>query len=1011
MKTSGPLIRAIRLVLLALAICFVTGNAMAQVVDFQRDVQPILSESCLHCHGLDEAGRQAGLRLDQFDAAVRGGDSKTAAIVPGKPEQSELIRRVTSTDPAEIMPPSKGHKPLKAAQIDTLKKWIGQGAPYSRHWTFVAPIKVALPVQASNPIDAFVASQLNSQKLKHTAAASPSTLCRRIYLDLIGLVPSPQELDAFEKNGVAATVEMLLKSERYGEKWARHWLDVARYSDTNGYEKDVPRDQWIWRDWVINSLNRDLPYNQFLIEQIAGDMLPNATMDQIIATGFLRNSMLNEEGAIVAEEFRMVEMFDRMDCLGKAVFGLSTQCAQCHTHKFDPITQDEYYGMFAFLNNSYEAQSWVYTAEQQARISSIQTAIRAIEDRIRIAHPQWQQELSGWEESIRKQHVHWTPLEMTEMESISGLNHPTQLGDKSILMRGHPSNDVFFISQPDLNGITGLQLEALTHGDLPFGGPGRGPNGIWGITEIEAFIQKPGSPDWEKQKLVNATADYSEPDQKDDKKSRGPVGYLIDGTDETSWEADRGIGRRNQPSVAVVQFEKPLEVPAGTKLKLAMRTNDMLVCARISTTKSPAPAAIPVDCEAVMAIQTPSVQRTSAQQQAIFSAWRKTVADLKPQNDEIDAQWKSFPPAFTSVLHLSERRGDQIRPTHRLDRGVWDRPQGVVAPHVPSAFHPFVAKESPDRLDFARWLADERSPLTARVAVNRVWQAIFGEGLVETSEDFGTRAAAPLYRELLDWLAVDFMEHNWSQKHLIRTIVNSATYQQDSAVTPELRERDPRNHWLARGPRFRAEAEVVRDIALSSSGLITHKIGGPAMIPPVPQNVLDYNYVYPAFWKPTQGPDRYRRTLYAFRKRSMPDPVLSSFDAPSSDSACARRIRSNTPLAALAGLNEIIFVESAQAMALRILREGGSDDAQRAAYAFRLCTSRFPTSEERDETLSLLKSRRQRLAEGWLDIREIATGDPTKLPVLPPNTTPQDAAAWTLVSRVLLNLDETVNKN
>ena len=428
-------------------------------------------------------------------------------------------------------------------------------------------------------------------------------------------------------------------------------------------------------------------------------------------------------------------------------------------------------------------------------------------------------------------------------------------------------------------------------------------------------------------------------------------------------------------------------------------------------TNAPGPAALPVNYAAVQAIQTPVDQRTAEQSSAIFTAWRLSVPDLKPLNDEIDVLWKQYPTGFTSVLHLAERQGNNVRPTHLLDRGGWDKPQKIVLPHTPSAFHPFDANGPRNRLGFARWLADKQSPLTARVAVNRAWQAIFGEGLVETSEDFGTRAAIPEYRELLDWLAVDFMEHGWSQKHLIRTIVNSATYQQSSAITPELRERDPRNHLLARGPRFRAEAEVLRDIALSASGLITHRIGGPAIIPPVPQNVLDYNYVYPAYWKPTTGPDRYRRTVYAFRKRSMPDPVLSSLDAPNSDSACARRVRSNTPLSALAGLNETIFVESAQAMALRILREGGSDDSQRASYAFQLCTSRLPTSAEREEVLALLKSRRQRLADGWLDIREVATGDATKLPSIPPQTTPQDAAAWTLVSRVLLNLDETVNKN
>jgi hypothetical protein len=346
-----------------------------------------------------------------------------------------------------------------------------------------------------------------------------------------------------------------------------------------------------------------------------------------------------------------------------------------------------------------------------------------------------------------------------------------------------------------------------------------------------------------------------------------------------------------------------------------------------------------------------------------------------------------------------------------LNRGEWDQPDREVQPHVPEAFHPLDESLPNDRLAFAKWLVDRRSPLAARVAVNRVWQVMFGEGLVETSEDFGTRAPVPEHLQLLDWLAVDFMEHGWDQKRLIQQIIESATYQQQSGASPEQLEQDPKNRWLARGPRFRADAEVVRDIALSVSGLLHHKVGGPGVIPPVPQNVLDYNYTYPSYWTPATGPERYRRTVYGFRKRSMPDPVLSSFDAPNADFSCARRVRSNTPLAALTGLNEVIFVEAAQAFALRILREGGNEDRSRAVFAFRSCTSREPSDREIDELQKLLVSQRQRLAEGWLNPREIATGDPARLPTLPEGSTPQDAAAWTLVARVLLNLDETISKN
>ncbi len=1006
-------IRLFAVALFAVGILIVEVAAAAPPVDFQRDVQPIFAEHCALCHGVDADDRKSGFRLDVRESALKGGDSGAAGIVPGKPEESELIRRITSADSDVVMPPPDHNKPLSAREIEVLQQWLREGAKYASHWAFAPPAKTPVPdVGMPHPIDALVASRLKERGLTLSPPASSAALCRRLYLDLIGLPPSPAELAAFEQQGFEATVEALLKSERFGEKWARHWLDAARYSDTNGYEKDMPREQWKWRDWVVDALNRDLPYDQFLIEQFAGDLLPGATQQQIIATGLLRNSMINEEGAIIPEQFRMAEMFDRMDCLGKAVLGLTTQCAQCHSHKFDPLTHDEYYGMFAFLNTSYEAQSWVYAPDQERQIAEIRNGIRQAEEKLRAARPQWKEELGAWEKALLEKQGAWEPLVAAELGSISGLNHPTQEADRSLLMKGHPSGDVFMISAPTLDGVTGLRLEALNHRDLPHNGPGRSRLGTWAINELEAFVKKPDAKDWEKLKLIDATADFSQPESKsaDGKKASGPVAYLVDGTDETTWTADRGIGRRNQPSAAVVRFEQPLQLPAGTQLKLAWRMGDMLGCCRFSVTRQPAPAAPPANHAAMLALATPSESRSAEQNAAVFAAWRASLADAKPINDEIDTLWNKFPVAATSILRMAEQEPANRRKTYLLDRGEWDRPLGEVQPHTPAAFHPFDESLPRNRLGFARWLADRRSPLTARVAANRVWQAIFGAGLVETAEDFGTRAPVPEYRELLDWLAVDFMEHGWSQKHLIRSIVTSSVYRQSSHASSELLASDPRNVWLARGPRFRADAEVVRDVALCVSGLITHKLGGPSVIPPVPQNVLDYNFTYPAYWKPAEGPERYRRALYLFRKRSMPDPVMSNFDAPNSDFACARRVRSNTPLAALTALNEPIFVEAARALALRVLHEGGKDDQGRADYAFFLCTSRQPTAAEREAVLTLLQSRRQRLADGWLNVREIATGDSSRLPELPAGATPQDAAAWTLAARVLLNLDETITK-
>jgi mono/diheme cytochrome c family protein len=994
------------------ALVLVVGAAAAE--DYSRDVRPILMEHCAQCHGADAQARKSGLRLDRRESALEGGKSQKPAIVPGKPDQSELVRRIASADPNEVMPPPAHKKPLSPKQIETLKQWIQDGAVYDTHWAFMAPTKSPLPPETRHPIDSLVARGRSEQNLAPSPPAPNHTLARRLYLDLVGLPPSPEQLAEFERQGYEASVEKLLGSERFGEKWARHWLDVARYSDTNGYEKDLRREQWKWRDWVVDAFNKDMPYDQFLVEQIAGDLLPNPTQDQIIATGFLRNSMINEEGAIVPEQFRMVEMFDRIDCLGKAALGLSAQCAQCHSHKFDPLSQDEYYGMFAFLNNAYEAQSWVYTPQQFQAIAEVRQRLHDAEDRLRAARPNWQTEFAAWRESLAAHEtpLAWEPLVATELGSVSGLNHPTQETDMSLLMKGHTSNDVFMLSTPKLDGVTGIRLEALTHRDLPHQGPGRSRLGTWGMSEIEVFVKKPDAKDWEKLKLINASADFSQPEEKtaDGKKASGPVAYLIDGKDETTWTADRGVGRRNQPSVAVIQFEQPLTAPDGSQLKIAWRMTDMLGCCRWSITRQPAPVALPVNHAAILALSTPADACTGDQQSDLFAAWRTSLSDAKPANDEIDTIWKDHPQAATSILHFVERGPDRHRQTHLLDRGNWDQPRQAIEPHTPLVFHPFPEDAPRNRLGFARWLADRRSPLAARVAVNRVWQAIFGTGLVETPEDFGTRAPVPAFRELLDWLSVDFMEHGWSHKHLIRTIVTSDTYRQSSLASADLLQRDPNNVWLARGPRFRADAEVVRDIALSVSGLMTNRLGGPSVIPPVPQNVLDYNFTYPDFWKPAEGPERYRRTLYGFRKRSMPDPVMASFDGPNGDIACARRPRSNTPLAALTALNETIFVEAARALSLRVLREGGSDDAERADYAFLLCTSRKPNDAERQAILDLLQSRRRRIADGWLDPRAISTGDPTRLPELPANATPQDAAAWTLTARVLLNLDETISK-
>ncbi len=990
--------------------------------DFERDIQPILAEHCSACHGVDAAARQAGLRLDTRDGALAGGDSGPTAIVPGSSAVSLLTHRIRATDATTVMPPPEAQNPLTESQQTLLERWIDSGAPYAAHWAFSAPKRLPVPEvvpPAAHPIDAFVRAKIATHGLAPSPPADPAILCRRLWLDLVGLPPSADDQAAYLRDGHDATVDRLLTSTRYGEKWARHWLDLARYCDTNGYEKDSPREQWTWRDWVIRSLNRDLPYDQFVIEQVAGDLLPNATQDQIVATGFLRNSMLNEEGAIIPEEFRMVEMFDRMDCLGKAVLGISSQCAQCHSHKFDPITQREYYGLFAFLNNTHEARSSVYTSAQLDQIASIRQRLIQADAAVKAARPNWEAEQNAWADSVAAGLIYWTPLDAIELGSVGGLNHPTQEEDQVILTLGMHGPEIFVVTEPTISGVTGLRVEALTHGDLFQFGPGR--HGPWALGEVEASVQRPGNDAWEKVALVEATADFSEPesappppaDKPNEKRSIGPVANLVDGNHATWWKADRGPGRRHQPSSAVLRFENPLDLSPATKFKVALHwpgTPSLIGAVRLSLTTAPAPTALPIDHACIVAFQKPVADRTDADREAIFEAWRKTVPELKTADDAISAIWREMPQAPTTVLHLAERDGAHRRTTRLLNRGNWMQPLEAVEPHLPAALHPLPAGAPPNRLGFAMWLVSPDSPLAARVAVNRVWQAIFGQGLAEVPDDFGTRSPMPLHRELLDWLAVDFPQQGWSQKQLIRRIVTSDTYKQSSRATPEALAADPTNRLLARGPRFRADAEVVRDLTLSVSGLITHAIGGPGVMAPVPQNVLDYNYGGVS-WKAAEGPERYRRSIYLHRKRSMPDPLLSSFDSPNGDIACARRLRSNTPLSALAGLNEPVFVEAARALALQTLREGGPDDTTRIRHAFSICTGHTPSADETAAILTFLHAQRRRIADGWLDSREVATGSTETIPDLPPGTTPQDAAAWTLVARVLLNLDETVTKH
>ncbi len=1019
--------------------------ADAPPLNFVRDVRPILANNCFQCHGPDAAERKGDLRLDVW--ANVGELHGAEAVIDSKDlAESELLERITSTDPDVQMPPADSGKSLRPEQLEVLKQWIKEGGKYDEHWSFVPPKRPAVPTVKHNswirnPIDAFVLARLEQEGLAPSPQANANTLLRRLSLDLVGLPPTLDEVAAFERDSSEQAyqreIERLLASSHYGERWGRIWLDVARYADSDGFEKDKPRFVWMYRDWVINALNEDLPYNEFIIDQIAGDLLPHPTQDQMVATGFLRNSMINEEGGIDPEQFRMEAMYDRMDAIGKGILGLTIQCAQCHTHKYDPLTHTEYYQMFAFLNNCHEAQLAVYTKAEEEEWATTAGVIEKIEDGLKAKHSDWPERMAAWEDSLRKEKLtEWSIVKTKDVDA--GGQKYYQMKDGSTLAAGYAPTIHTTELKAELppTKITAFRLELLNDQDLPRGGPGRSIYGTCALTEFKVEAAPGDRPNEHLQlKFSRATADVNPPERELEKifdnrsgqrRVTGPVAFANDGNNQTAWGIDIGSGRSNVPRQAVFTLEKPLDLPAGAQLTFRLvqnhggwnsddNQNNNLGRFRLSATSAENAAADPVPAGIREIVQVPTEKRTAEQTAKLFSYWRTTVPEWGEENRRIEALWESHPRGTTQLV-LNERRDPRV--THRLERGNFLAPAEAVSPGTPAflnALKKADASKPATRLDFARWLADRDSPTTARSIVNRIWQAYFGTGLVTTAEDLGSQGDPPSHPELLDWLAVELMDHNWSLKHIQRLIVNSATYRQSSHVTPELLERDPANRLLARGPRYRVDAESVRDIALVASGLLSPTVGGPSVCPPAPEFLFLPPASYgPKTWNVETGPDRYRRALYTFRFRSVPYPMLQTFDAPTGEIGCARRSRSNTPLQALTTLNEPLFVECARALAEKLLADGGATDEQRVVYAVRRCLSREPKADEQKVLTDFLGKQRERFASAGADPWPLLAGDEAAkqkvLAALPQGMTPGDLAAWTAVARVILNLDETITK-
>ncbi|HXU75282.1 MAG TPA: PSD1 and planctomycete cytochrome C domain-containing protein [Methylomirabilota bacterium] len=1069
------LFQTVRVLVLAAAVLFLTTTAptaavstnlpppAGRQVSYEKDVQPLLARACYECHGPEK--QKGALRLDDKAAALKGGDTGPLFIL-GKSGESLLIQAVTGNRPELDRMPKK-RDPLSNDEIGLLRAWIDQGAvwpeavatkkkDWKTHWAFQAPVRPSVPTVKNrrwirNPIDAFILARLEKEKIPVSPEADQITLLRRLSLDLIGLPPTPGEVDAFladhSDQAYDRQVDRLLASPHYGERWGRHWLDAARYADSDGFEKDKSRNVWFYRDWVINALNQDLPYDRFVIEQIAGDQLSNPTQDQIVATGFLRNSMINEEGGVDPEQFRMDAMFDRMDCIGKSVLGLTIQCAQCHNHKFDPLTQEEYYRLFSFLNNDHEAQRVVYRPEEQMKVANLSRQMRDLEAALRQEHPGWEERMREWEDQHRRDQPEWIVLRpIVDGNSDGGQRYLPQADGSFLALSYAPTKHTgkFWLTN-DLQNITAFRLELFTDPNLPCDGPGRSFKGTCALTEFKVDSLDAAAPtNRVKVKFSKATADFEQPerplepnffDKTDKKRSTGPAAFAIDDKDETAWGIDAGPGRRNQERKAVFQCETNVGFPGGTILGFQLvqnhggwnsddHMNNNLGRFRISATTNAAPGpADPLPKRVRDLFAIPRERRSPAQTAALFTYWRTTVPAFKAVNDKIEDLWKEWPNGSTALTLMAR---EEPRDTRVLKRGDWLKPTAPVEAGFPAFLHrpaPATAdtKDAGSRLSLARWLVDKNSPTTARVLVNRLWQSYFGVGLVSTPEDFGMQSEAPSHPELLDWLACEFMQPTpntrepspqpWSVKHVQRLIVTSAAYRQASRMTPDQYAKDPYNRLLARGPRLRVEAEIVRDIALSTSGLLNPKVGGPSIFSPAPDFLFLPPASYAPFpWKEETGPDRYRRALYTFRRRSTPFPALQVFDAPNGDFSCVRRMRSNTPLQALVSLNETVFVECAQALARNTLQHGGKTDGDRVTYAFRRALSRAPNPKEKAELLALLEKQNRRLAEGWVNANEIATGKNEAAHDLPAGVTPTQLAAYTVVSRVLLNLDETITK-
>lgn len=1089
-------VRAIRTLLTAIAaggwLVYQAPVLAEDKIDFGRDVRQILSDNCFLCHGPAEETREADLRLDSREAAVEAG-----AISPDALLESGILERILSDDPDLLMPPPESDKSLSADEKALLRKWVAQGAEYSQHWAFLPPVRPEVPESTlagsetwiKNPIDAFVLARNHLEAPRATAVdqlqkppAQPHELLRRLHLDLTGLPPGLEQIDQYLGSidssssntpgfDSQAVIEQLLNSEHFGERWARWWLDAARYADSDGYEKDKPRSVWFYRDWVIKALNEDLPYDDFIRWQIAGDLLPSPTQDQLVATGFLRNSMVNEEGGADPEQFRVEAMFDRLDAIGKAVLGITTQCAQCHTHKYDPFSHAEYYQMYAAINDFEEASIACFTPEQQNARSAALAHVAAARERVRSEGDDWAASVESWSRELVARLPRWQTLTPTDLP-FEGQKFAV-LDDGSILSESYAPTKVSntFSLTTELAGTTAFRIDALTHPRLPRGGPGRSVYGTGALSEFEVSIAPADDPGKKTELKFTQAYASANPDRSDllaiyrnkdaDKDDRftGGVGFAIDGDMKSAWSTDVGPGRRNQDQVAVFVLDEPVAIEGPVVVSITLHqkhggwnsddnqnyllgryrfsvTSDELTDSVIDRSPTQEVAASPTEDgssetasaaedatdsgfahgfayspQVESALATPASKRDSSQLDILLDAWVDSLA-LAGENPSAawasearaarEAAWKLFPETDSQLIVTAK---SQPTETFVFLRGDFLKHGAQVQPGTPEFLGTLPAGEEPARLRLANWLVRPDAPTTARVVVNRIWQSYFGRGLVASPEDFGVQSAPPSHPKLLDWLAVELVESGWRLKHIHRLIVSSSTYQQSAWADMNEYRNSPQNTLLTRGPRGRVDAESVRDIALAVSGLLNPKIGGRSVYPPAPDFLFEPPTSYgPKIWATENDDQAYRRSLYVHQYRSVPYPVLQAFDAPKGDAACVRRDRSNTPIQALTLLNEPQMLECAKSLGARLLTLGETDRL-RVMAGFRLVTCRLPDASELAILLEQLQAARAAVQESPEALKTLGARENGSA-----TASPSELAAYTLVARTLLNLDETITK-